>query len=88
MKADIMLAEPELSITEIAMRSGFNSLSTFNRVFKAHHNCTPMEYRRHYQVGEEMPPIQENDPDDQEMDDLDGFYEDASDDLCDDGSEN
>ncbi len=47
-KADILLGEPEYSITEIAMHSGFNSLSTFNRVFKSYHHCTPMEYRQHH----------------------------------------
>lgn len=46
MRADILLGEPEYSITEVAMHSGFNSLATFNRVFKAHHHCTPMEYRQ------------------------------------------
>ncbi len=48
-RADILLGEPEYSITEIAMHSGFNSLSTFNRVFKSYHHCTPMEYRQHHQ---------------------------------------
>lgn len=44
--ADILLSEPEYSITEVAMQSGFNSLATFNRIFKANHHCTPMEYRK------------------------------------------
>ena len=46
MRADILLGEPEYSITEVAMQSGFNSLATVNRVFKEHHHCTPMEYRK------------------------------------------
>ena len=43
--AERLLIEPNLSITEVAMRSGFNSLSTFNRIFKAAKNCTPSEYK-------------------------------------------
>lgn len=43
--AEELLAEPDLSITEIAMQSGFPSISTFNRLFKQHKNCTPSEYR-------------------------------------------
>ena len=43
--AERMLIEPNISITEVAMRSGFNSLSTFNRIFKAAKNCTPSEYK-------------------------------------------
>lgn len=43
--AERLLIEPDLSITEVAMRSGFNSLSTFNRIFKATKNCTPSEYK-------------------------------------------
>ncbi|MBZ9674035.1 helix-turn-helix domain-containing protein [Mesorhizobium sp. ES1-3] len=35
-----------LSITEIALRSGFNDLSTFNRRFLAHYGMTPREVRR------------------------------------------
>ncbi|MCF0160284.1 MAG: AraC family transcriptional regulator, partial [Bacteroidaceae bacterium] len=33
---------------DIAMRSGFNSLATFNRVFKTSLNCTPSAYRKSY----------------------------------------
>lgn len=43
--AEMLLLEPELSITEIALQSGFSSLSTFNRTFKRTKNCTPSEYR-------------------------------------------
>lgn len=43
--AEQLLIQPDISITEAAMLSGFNSLSTFNRVFKAHKNCTPSEYK-------------------------------------------
>lgn len=43
--ADKLLLDSALSITDVAMRSGFNSLSTFNRVFKQTKGCTPSEYR-------------------------------------------
>ena len=43
--AEQLLIQPDLSITEVAMLSGFNSLSTFNRIFKTQKNCTPSEYK-------------------------------------------
>lgn len=43
--AERLLIQPDISITEVAMRSGFNSLSTFNRIFKTAKNCTPSEYK-------------------------------------------
>lgn len=43
--AEDLLEQPELSITEVALQSGFPSISTFNRVFKQMKNCTPSEYR-------------------------------------------
>lgn len=47
--AECLLINPELPITEIALRSGFSTLCTFNRTFKQHHNCTPTAYRKLYQ---------------------------------------
>lgn len=43
--AEMLLLKPALPITEIALQSGFSSLSTFNRTFKRLKNCTPTEYR-------------------------------------------
>lgn len=43
--AEQLLEQSGLSITEIAMRSGFPSISTFNRVFRQQKNCSPTEYR-------------------------------------------
>lgn len=43
--AEELLAKPDLSITEVALQAGFPSISTFNRLFKQHKNCTPSEYR-------------------------------------------
>lgn len=46
MYAEMLLLNPKLSITEVAMRSGFISLATFNRLFKYYNGCTPSEYKR------------------------------------------
>ena len=35
-----------LSITQIAMRYGFNNMSHFSRVFKKYYGCSPREYRQ------------------------------------------
>lgn len=43
--AEELLVQPDLSITEVALQSGFPSISTFNRLFKQQKNCTPSEYR-------------------------------------------
>lgn len=43
--AEILLADPEASITDVALKAGFNSISTFNRVFKKYKNCTPSEFK-------------------------------------------
>lgn len=46
--AETLLLKPGLSITEVALQSGFSSLSTFNRTFKKLKGCTPSEYRSLY----------------------------------------
>lgn len=43
-----LLSQPALSITEIALQSGFSSISSFNRIFKQKKGCTPSEYRALY----------------------------------------
>ncbi|WP_252130700.1 AraC family transcriptional regulator [Clostridium caldaquaticum] len=45
-KAQWLIMEEESSIAEIAYKSGFNSIKTFNRVFKNITGRTPMEYKR------------------------------------------
>ncbi|NWL86631.1 MULTISPECIES: AraC family transcriptional regulator [unclassified Paenibacillus] len=45
MHAEKLLIDPNLSVMEIAMSSGFGSLPTFNRVFKKYKKCTPTEYK-------------------------------------------
>ena len=46
----ILLADPEISVTETAIQSGFTNPSTFIRVFKAEKGCTPTEFRRMFTV--------------------------------------
>lgn len=44
--AEMLLADPEASITDVALKAGFNSISTFNRVFKKFKNCTPSAFKQ------------------------------------------
>ena len=44
-KATELLADPDLSLTEVAMRAGFQSISSFNRVFREEKGMPPSEYR-------------------------------------------
>lgn len=46
--AEMLLADPSISITEVALRSGFSSLSAFIRMFKLTKQCTPTEFRNLY----------------------------------------
>lgn len=46
--AEALLLDPNLPITEIALQSGFASISTFNRVFKKFKECTPTEFKEFY----------------------------------------
>lgn len=45
-QAKNLLRTTDLSITEISCKLGFDSLSHFNRLFKANFNITPKEYRK------------------------------------------
>jgi AraC-like DNA-binding protein len=42
------LAASDMSITEIALDCGFNSVNRFNAAFKKINNCTPREFRKGY----------------------------------------
>ncbi len=50
MYAQQLLMESDITIMQVAMRSGFSSLATFNRVFRAKNHCTPSEYKALYEV--------------------------------------
>ena len=47
-EAEKQLLDPNLTITEVAMRSGFSSIATFNRVFKSFKECTPTQFKNLY----------------------------------------
>jgi AraC-like DNA-binding protein len=47
-KAETLLLNPELAITDIALEAGFESIATFNRTFKEIKKCTPSEYKKLY----------------------------------------
>ncbi len=46
--AEQLLVDPKISITEVALQSGFSSLSAFIRMFKLLKECTPTEFRNTY----------------------------------------
>ena len=43
-----LLQKSNLRLNVIAEQSGFNSISTFRRVFVAKQQCTPSEYRKRF----------------------------------------
>ncbi len=47
-RAQMLLANVSLSMTEIAYQSGFKSISTFNRTFLQQKGCSPSQYRKYY----------------------------------------
>lgn len=55
-EAQTILADPKffsLSITEIAFDCGFNSIPSFNRVFKSEVGITPSDYRERFTANQE-----------------------------------
>lgn len=49
--AEVLLIDPETNITDVAIHSGFNSVSSFIRMFKQLKGCTPTEFRNMQRVG-------------------------------------
>lgn len=45
-KAEMLLMDAENSVASAAYSAGFNSLATFERIFKKVKGCTPMQYRK------------------------------------------
>ena len=50
-----LLADMDVPVTEVALRSGFGSIATFNRVFKQYEGVTPTQYRKLKQQGRRAP---------------------------------
>ena len=47
-RAQTLLSDSDNPITNIAMESGFKSISTFNRVFQRYKGCSPSDFKKHY----------------------------------------
>ena len=47
--AETLLMNQRLSVTDVALQSGFSSLSTFNRAFRNIKSCTPSEFKAFHQ---------------------------------------
>ncbi len=45
--AKFLLEQKRLSISEVALESGFGSIRNFNRIFKEYFNCNPKDIVRH-----------------------------------------
>lgn len=43
-----LLLDTDDTIAQICVKSGFNNLANFNRLFKKYRSCTPVDYRRRY----------------------------------------
>ena len=43
--AQELLTSTEMSVTDISLQAGFQSISSFNRIFRAEVGCSPTEYR-------------------------------------------
>ncbi|MCD7815114.1 MAG: helix-turn-helix domain-containing protein [Lachnospiraceae bacterium] len=41
-----LLSDTDLSVEEIALRTGYGSLQAFSRIFKQNYQCAPVDYRR------------------------------------------
>lgn len=52
MRAAALLADPHLSVLQVATRVGFDSASSFTRAFRGAWGRPPSAYRRH---GSELP---------------------------------
>jgi len=47
-KAIPLLQEPGLNMTQVAERTGFPTIRTFNRVFRKQFGCSPSDYRKRF----------------------------------------
>lgn len=45
-KATELLEDPNMSVMDVALQSGFSSIASFNRAFKRQNQCTPSQFRK------------------------------------------
>lgn len=57
-----LLLDTDDTIKEICFQSGFNNLANFNRLFKKYRNCTPLEYRKKFQLNSDFDWAQQTTP--------------------------
>ena len=50
-----MLMDPGMAIMDVALNSGFNSISAFNRVFREIKKCTPSEFKKQCYRSRDIP---------------------------------
>lgn len=50
--AQELLSGTQMPVTQVALQCGFNSIATFNRVFREVRGCTPTQYRLIYDVNQ------------------------------------
>lgn len=50
--AEMLMSNEDMSITDVAINSGYSSISAFIRMFKEIKGCTPSEFRKLHQTGE------------------------------------
>lgn len=58
--AKSLLLDPQIAVTEVAVQSGFSSLSAFLRMFKQMNLCTPTEFRNMYDTQYKKTPTPRN----------------------------
>jgi AraC-like DNA-binding protein/mannose-6-phosphate isomerase-like protein (cupin superfamily) len=46
--AEMLMGDPEIKISEVSLRCGFDSPSNFTSTFRRFYKCTPRDYRRQY----------------------------------------
>ena len=63
-----LLLNTNLNITEIALQSGFGSISAFIRMFKLINGCTPTEFRNMRDSGANPPRKEEKNPENKSID--------------------
>ncbi|MEO0973412.1 MAG: AraC family transcriptional regulator, partial [Pseudomonadota bacterium] len=51
-----LLGDPQLSVLDIALRSGFGSKASFNRAFREHAGATPSQVRKALRTRSTTPP--------------------------------
>ncbi|MCR5106548.1 MAG: helix-turn-helix domain-containing protein [Lachnospiraceae bacterium] len=62
--AEALLLDPDLNVTEVAVSSGFNSVSSFMRMFRLSNGCTPTEFKNmhNYNFFQSKEELKKNDP--------------------------